>query len=195
MKSNMSPRFSFYDFCDAGVRNPVEQCEIIIAVASCRVSPSKLDNFFRGNFSVGIQLSLILKFSALVVHVLNVFALCSCPQMVGVAASAGVNTRMQNIESFGDGLFVGNNPCQLVTDKVILLSRPSKPDLAIATGFAFLPEPAFIGSADCNAGPKVICEFGRQELREDFGRDNLCLHKLVLCHALGCANSARALLF
>lgn len=137
--------------------------------------------------------------ATLLVHVRCVFCLRAGADMVRIAAKRVSNAIMQCVHSSRNVVPICYYPCQSVRGECGLLTKPANGKRSVFSRLGVCnPRPAFVCVADFHSGPKPSLEFIRKKLFQKLRRYNFGLHsvsRLIVCHALGHANDARALYF
>lgn len=195
----MCPRFSSNYFSGAGFSDAVFGRNLLLGEHPSFVILPHFNHIGCICFYGGASFSFSVVAPSLPVHVLNVFKSGSSSQVRRVAACSCSNAGMKNPKPRRNQHLILGYPCHLMASKYKLNPKPPKSDLTVTTSSkACLPNPASVRLGDFYLGPKKFLEIGRKYLLQKLGGYTRFMHsvsRLIVCHAFGHANDARALSF
>jgi hypothetical protein len=135
--------------------------------------------------------------SSMFAPVSHVIKLIAMPEVIRVAAAFAFNAGVKNHVAIRDGLVVVKYPRKAMD--VMRVAHNTGSYISITSGGLSNPRPALLLGANFYHRPKAFFENWRQKLIQFLFGDRIRMHSdvlsVLLCHAFGCSNSARALSF
>ena len=192
----MCPHLSSYNSVYGHLADPKKVGQFHLRESGCGVKRPNFQNFGIRKFGLWVAFSYgkSLSFKA----VLHVFQLAASLYVVWICAARVVAVVYNNLPR-RKGSLSAVHPSQSVRENLYYL--PSEPKIHLSvTRFVggCLPKPTLFRNGYFNFGPKPFLRLFRKKLFHQSPWDTFGLHqsvRLIVCHAFGCANSARAISF
>lgn len=199
MNSNIFPTISFHNSVNAWTGDIENFSERSKGFFSRCVCLSYFYHLMLIQFGCGRIYANQRNSSILAIHIVHIVLLRSGSNVIWITATWVSNARMKGEKIFRKISSIFNNPTDSMRPERVRLSWVARlyANCPVSVWLAISrPVPTLIRSSLFNLGPKSLFEIIRKYSRENLWWDRFAMHSvslLIVCQALGCINSARAL--